>query len=122
MKSDAEEGATGGIAEVLGCVRRKGIKLWSQDGELRYRAPKGALTAEEARQLWSFREQLVALLSNDSVRPPPLEPRSRSQHVPLTFSQLAHWRTNRLAERTTTRSLAAATRLRGPLHVSLLRD
>lgn len=110
------------IIRLLADLTRKGTRLWTENGALRYRAPRGALTAEEKERLAAASAQVAALLDQSIVHPPPLQPRALGDLVPLTVPQLVHWRTSRLGEQPTRRSVTSANRLRGPLNLDLLRE
>lgn len=113
------------LADVLGCVRRKGVRLWSENGELHYEAPKGALTQREAQKLRDFKRQIITLLDRTSPAvdiEPPIEPRVRHGRAPLAFSQLAHWNFYELQERRSIRIVASAMRLRGRLCIDSLEE
>jgi hypothetical protein len=109
---------------MLAHFRKKGVRLWSENGHLHYRAPKGALTQEEVGRLRTHRDQIVALLARatsvDLVEPR-IEARPQHDSAPLTFSQLGYWNTQRLVEQRTIRGVASATRLRGRLNLDALR-
>lgn len=113
------------IADILGSVRKKGVRLWSENGQLHYRAPKGAFTQEEIECLRASRGQIVALLERakcaETVEPR-LEPRPRLDRAPLAFSQLARWNLYQLHERRSTRRVASAMRLHGRLSIDALRQ
>ena len=47
-----------GIEELLETISRKGVLLWQDNGRLRYKAPKGALTPEELARLTSSKEPM----------------------------------------------------------------
>lgn len=124
MTSSNRQHSSESVADVLGRIRRKGVKVWLNGGELRYRAPKGVLSREELEQLKSLSAPIVAFLESSGggdITEPKLESRPRLGDAPLTYSQLAHWRHNRLAERPSVRSIATAMRLHGRLDVDLLR-
>jgi hypothetical protein len=109
---------------VLENVRRKGVQLWLEGTQLRYAAPRGALTETERELLRASREQIIALLREDSSHDlghEPLRPRRSTDRIPLTYSQVSHWRMYRLGERPHVRQIASATRLSGPLHLDVLR-
>lgn len=110
------------IFGVLESLRKKRVRLWSENGRLHYRAPKGALTQEEIECLRNSRGQMVALLqdSESETTEPGFVSRPRLCRAPMAFSQLAHWHTYRLGERRAIRQIASATRLRGPLNVDAL--
>jgi hypothetical protein len=119
-------GAGSGVdaVDVLGTVRRKGARLWSTDGELHYRAPRGALTDHDIARLKAARREIIALLEESTDQecvPPRLQSRGSGMRAPLSFAQLAHWRANRLDRDAHVRTVACATRLRGSLRVDLLR-
>lgn len=46
--------------------RRRGIELWTDGQQLRYRAPAGALTAEFATKLKDHKNELICYLASDS--------------------------------------------------------
>jgi hypothetical protein len=100
-------------AGIIGQVRDKGVQLWSKQGVLHYRGPKGALTREDMQQLHESKDLIVALLEQSS---------GISAQAPLTHSQRAHWNASCLYERPSVRQLACAMRLHGPLDVGALRE
>jgi hypothetical protein len=61
-------------AEYLTWLQEKGVNLWVDDGQLRYRASKGLLSPEELARLRSFKEGIIAALS-------------ATRQVPLSFQQ-----------------------------------
>lgn len=111
--------ATEGVAAVVDRVRAKGVRLWSENGELRYRAPKGVLTREELQQLVAAREAILEIVDDGAAN---LSKRGHVVQAPLTFTQLARWRYAHLYRRPGVRQLFSALRLRGPLQVDLLRE
>jgi hypothetical protein len=124
VKSSDSQESKDSIENVLSGILRKGVRLWSENGQLRYRAPKGTLTQEEIGKLKASRSQLVALLERSSdveIAGPTQEPDRGIRYAPLAFSQLAHWNAYRLSERCAIRQIASATRLLGRLKVDLLR-
>jgi Condensation domain/TubC N-terminal docking domain len=113
-----DEGLDAGLTAFLGAVHSKGVRLWQDKGQLRYTAPKGALTHDELERLRGSRERIVELLgtaSNGGI----VEP--GRAYAPLTFTQLAHWRLYRLDERRSLRQVATAIRWLAPLDVPTLR-
>lgn len=113
------------IAEILGSVRKKGVRLWSENGQLHYKAPKGMLTQEEIETLRVSRGQIVAFLERaagaEAVEPR-AEPRPRLDRAPLAFSQMTHWHFRQLQMRRSIRQVAFATRLCGRLNIDALRQ
>lgn len=125
MNSPDSHGSMNSIADVLACVRKKNVKLWSENGQLHYRAPKGVLAQEEIERLKISKGQIVALLEQAAgvaTAEPKFNPRPRPDRAPLTFSQLAHWHLYRLSERRSLRQIASATRLHCRLSINALRE
>lgn len=112
-----------GFSHILEAVRQKGGKLWSEKGQLRYVAPKGALTESELNELrLRKREILTFLEKSGAAKPAATEGKAASADgsYPLTFSQLAHWTLHRMGERRVFRQIAAAARLQGSLNIEVL--
>lgn len=112
------------VAALVESVRRKGVRVWAENGHLRYQAPRGALTGEDAERLRAFRSEIICLLESSGgavlSEYPPDRHIARS-YLPLAFSQLHHWNINHLSERPSARTVASATRLSGKLDLRLLR-
>lgn len=108
----------GTIDKVLRYAREKGLRLWSENGQLHYRAPKGSLTEDELALLHASRQQLITFLESGS-RALCIEPtapnRRRAGCVPLTFSQMTHWNLYQLGEYCSSRYVACAIRMKGRL-------
>lgn len=101
------------VADILACLRQKGVRLWTEGGQLRYRAPRGSLDDRELQSLKAHREGLVARVAHEEGNGP--------RQAPLTFSQRAHWNRYRLWVQTAIRQIPAAIRLRGRLQVDSLK-
>lgn len=113
------------VKEILAVIQAKNVKLWSDQGELRYRAPKGALTRMEIERIKGLRQPIVHVLEASPVAGAPelrSEPKQQTISVPLTYSQQVHWNFRKPLERATVRQIASATRLRGRLNVEILRQ
>lgn len=111
-------------ADVLSYLREKGVRLWSENGQLRYKAPKGALTQEEIGGLRVYKAKIVALLerscgadASDLRR----ERRPRVERAPVAFSQLAHWNCFQLSARRSLSLITSAIRMHGRLNIDVLR-
>lgn len=100
------------MADVLAQLRGKGVQLWLENGRLRYRAPRGALTSEDVETLRAGSGEIVALLEGGGA--------AAAVRAPLAYSQLAHWRLHRLDERPAIRQIASATRMLGRLDLGAL--
>jgi hypothetical protein len=112
-------------ARVLESVRNKGVRLWLQGGQLRYHAPKGALTAAQMDKLRESRSKIVTLLERDPNRAGEDSAALLGQELrraPVAFSQWAHWNLYGLGKRPAIRTVTSATRLKGRLHVAALEE
>jgi hypothetical protein len=104
------------IASVLMSVRNKGAALWVENSQLRYKAPKGALTRAEIERLQKSRAQIIAYLEKNAcaeTTEPMLEQRRPSDPIPLTFSQLSYLNLLEKRKSPNVRQIASATRLCG---------
>lgn len=118
------------IGEIVCAMDRKGVKLSLQDGQLRYRAPKGLLTAQDAEVLRSYKSEIVEFLriSATPMEPPALAPRAARDFVPLGRNQkwwLGLMQPQGMAGRipfSEVRVCAGAVRLRGELDIECLRE
>ena len=113
------------IARALEELRRKGVKLWVEDGALRFKAPKGALTANDMEFLRVSKARVLPLIElvGDELFPLKLEPRpSTMVRAPLAFSQMAHWNLYRLAERPSYCIAPSVIKIDGVLNLQILKS
>ncbi|MEV6033895.1 amino acid adenylation domain-containing protein [Nonomuraea sp. NPDC052116] len=79
------------VHELIADMEAAGIRLWEDDGSLRFRAPKGALTEDRRAALIGAKPEIIAHLRRESeaetVRP---EPERRLDPFPLTDVQQAY--------------------------------
>ena len=112
------------LAAILGDLRQKGMQLWVSNGELHYKAPKGAVTPETLAVLRTHKRQIASFMEKAArleIDEPELLTRPPGSRAPLAFSQLAHWKEQKLAERRVMRGVSSAIRLRGRLDIDLFR-
>jgi len=86
----------------------KGVQLWAENGELRYAAPRGALTPQEILKIRQHKNKIVEHLvaTREDADPLARAGVSHLRSMPLAFSQLAHWNSQRLGERRVIRGVA----------------
>ena len=123
MKAHEQAQSNDKIVAIISRIRSKNVRLWIEDGALRYKAPKGALTSQELEELKSYKEQVTASLSqsaNDREIASEFRVTSTAEYFPLTHPQLAHWRANNLAARPSLRNLMLVLRFSGRLDISCL--
>lgn len=96
-------------AEYVVFLSRNGVKLWVDNGQLRYQALRGALSAEELARLRSMKNEIVAELSNATS----------ATEAPLSFQQ--RWFLKLFSERPDWKTtLSFAFRLKGELDPAAL--
>lgn len=77
-------------AKLLSELKSLGVELWPQDGQLKFRAPQGLLTAERLAQLREHKQQILQLLESRE-RPQVLaDPAQHHAPFPLTDVQNAY--------------------------------
>lgn len=105
-------------------LRNKGVTLWKEGSALRYRSPKGTLTAEDRWQLTHESAEIVAVLMREaSVAVAAAEAYSPGvRRGPLSFTQLGHWLERCKVGGGPVLSVACALLLRGDLSVPLLEE
>ena len=80
------------LVELVEHLRHKQVHLYLEQGKLKYRAPKGALTEALLTSLRQHKEELRSLLSNSAESPEiKRQPASRYDSFPLTELQHAYW-------------------------------
>jgi amino acid adenylation domain-containing protein len=108
--------------ELLAHLRGLDVRLRAEDGQLRFSAPKGALTVDLRAELARRKQEVLAVLraaGDDGGEPIGRAP--RDGELPLSFSQMRIWFLEQLEPGTTAWHLPEAARLRGPLEVGALR-
>ena len=113
------------IYSLINTVHARGIKLWQEDGQLKIKAPKGALTDDIREQITSRKADIIAFLSQVSATkklPPPLRPVNREEldWQPLSFLQERLWIIDRINPENTGYNIPAAFVIKGKLDFDLL--
>jgi len=112
-----------GVAEILFRMRVKGVRLWSECGQLRYQSRAGSITPADLECLQARKAELVAFLEQSrtsSPQEPVPAPRAGGLRVPLAFSQIWWWNCFDLGNRHTSRTIAGTVRISGPLNIAIL--
>jgi amino acid adenylation domain-containing protein len=109
--------------ELLSNLRGLNVKLWIDGERLRYSAPPGKLSPELLKQLAGHKAAIINFLrdANDASAPPPIEPVSRAQALPLSYAQMRLWILNRLSTNNSAYHLPVALHLEGSLDVEAVR-
>ena len=78
------------LPALLDDLRSRGVQLWSSQGRVHFRAPQNALTDEDRTMLRDHREEVLALLAEESEPTLVPDPASRHEPFPLTDVQTAY--------------------------------
>src|ERR1700753_2451473 len=104
-------------------LRRIGVQIWPEGDQLRYRAPKGVLSAERLQQIKKFRAEIFQFynkpLANSPVRAP-IEQVERPTQLPLSAAQQRLWFLHRLDTSASAYNVPLSLRLTGQLDVLAL--
>jgi amino acid adenylation domain-containing protein/FkbM family methyltransferase len=111
-------------AELLSHLRSLGVKLWLEDGRVRYRAAGGVLSPSLREELSGHKDEIHALLRKASAAEsaPRLAPSPASdlEPTPLSFAQQRLWFLEQLGLDNPAYNIFAAMRLKGALNFAAL--
>ncbi|ABA21233.1 Amino acid adenylation [Trichormus variabilis ATCC 29413] len=108
----------------LSSLNRLGIKVWIEDKQLRYRAPKGVMTPNIKQDLMEQKNEILNCLQQSintkKLAFEPILPTERNHHLPLSFSQERMWFLHQLESGSGAYTIAFAVRLEGNLNIKAL--
>ena len=107
--------------ELIGRLRTAGIRLSVQDGKIRLKAEKGALTDELRQAITVQKQEIIALLGGGDDGPA-LRPRESSSNdkLPLSYAQQRLWFLDELEPGTPVYNMPFAVKVRGDLQLPAL--
>ncbi|HEY0603236.1 MAG TPA: amino acid adenylation domain-containing protein [Herpetosiphonaceae bacterium] len=111
------------VVALLSRLRKQEIRVWVDQGQLRYSAPPNALTPELRAELIAQKAEIITFLQTmpRQQATAPIMPRTtHDQHVPLSYAQQRLWFLDQLVPGNPFYNLHIATRLRGRLDVAAL--
>ena len=112
------------VYELMAKLGAAGIKLWVEEGQLKFKAPKGALTPDLKQNLIDNKQAVIAFLSETKVGAAggesdiPLA--DRSLPIPLSHAQQRLWFIEQLTPGSSTFHIPAALYLTGILDIPAL--
>jgi len=107
--------------DLIARLRAAGIKLSAQDGKIKLKAEKGALTPELKQEITDYKQEIIDLLGGNSTSDAPeLKPADRSKPLPLSFAQQRLWFLDELEPGTPVYNMPFALRVRGELNEQAL--
>ncbi|HAX77733.1 MAG TPA: non-ribosomal peptide synthetase [Cyanobacteria bacterium UBA11372] len=109
------------LAEFLSQLRHLQVKLWIEEGRLRYSAPPGTITPDLLDQMRQRKTEILAFLEQvNPDTPEPIKLISREQDLPLSFAQESLWFVNQLEGKNAAYNIAMAFSLKGNLNLAAL--
>ena len=101
------------IAEILEKLQQNNIELWNEGDDLRFRAPKGALTPELRNLIVTRKPELLSYLRGQSQQ--------AITYSPLSFGQQSMWVTHQMSPASAAYNVAFPARICSPVVVDVLR-
>jgi len=112
------------VYALINQLGKKNIKLWEENGALKFKAPKGTLSDEIRQQLITNKDDIVAFLQQITVanKIPPIAPIDRTElaQYPLSFSQERIWFINQLEPDSASYNIPSAITMNGELNIDFL--
>ena len=109
--------------DLLTALYDKGVRLWLDNGQIRYRATHGALNSEQVDALRDLKQEVIAALfdKNETAVDGKKDVAQIITLAPLTFRQESLWNAVQQDPPGSNRMVPHALRLHGPLSVDALR-
>ncbi|MEW6234625.1 MAG: amino acid adenylation domain-containing protein [Candidatus Omnitrophota bacterium] len=108
------------LSEWLAHLRSLKIAIWLEKGQLRYRAPKGAMTPELTEELRRRKDEIIAILNPNAISDIPSTP-SR-EHYPLSHAQKRLWILSQMEESSSAYNIPLHQLLEGDLDRNALEE
>ncbi len=111
------------VGDLLSTLRKNGVSVWLEDGQLRYRAPEGALLPVRLAELRAQKTEVVEFLKHAQqlkTRKPAFLVQTRPKNLPLSHAQERLWLLEQIGGVGSAYNIPAAVQLRGVLDVAAL--
>ncbi|MBN3960152.1 non-ribosomal peptide synthetase [Nostoc sp. NMS8] len=112
------------VFEFLSSLSNLDIKIWIEDDQLRYRAPKGVMTPDIKQELMKRKQEILSCLQQartaKKIAFEPISSIERDCYLPLSFSQERIWFLHQLEGESGAYTIAFAVGLEGNLNIKAL--
>ena len=114
------------LKEVIEKIQRANISLWIEGEKLKFRAEKGAMTAELKSVIGEVKQELIEHLTSiqgsdgQIRRQQTIYPHKTEEPAPLSFSQQRLWILDQLEDNSAAYNVPYALSLKGDLNISAL--
>ncbi|MBG1265874.1 non-ribosomal peptide synthase/polyketide synthase, partial [Nostoc sp. WHI] len=112
------------VFEFISSLNSLNIKVWIEDGQLRYRAPNGVMTSALKQELMERKTEILTFFEKAKIAKElaskPIVSIERDQDLPLSFSQQRMWFFNQLDSENTSYNESLQFRISGALNVTVL--
>ncbi len=110
------------VLAFLSELAERDIRLWLEDGQLRFSAPEGGFTPEIKDQVLARKADIVSFLAGaQEYADQKIEARTRQDGLPLSFAQQRLWLLDQLGPGSPTYNVPAAFTLEGALDAEKLK-
>ncbi len=116
------------LQQVIERIKRANIQLWLEDQKLKFRAEKGAMTADIKSAIAAVKPALIAHLQTlpdqrlQSESPLTILPHAQRHSAPLSFAQQRLWIIDQLEDNTAAYNIPFALGLEGELNITALQQ
>lgn len=113
------------ITVFLAELQKLDIRLWLEEGRLRYSAPEGALSEDLKKEILARRQEIIdflqAVRQGERTLENSLTPEPRPDKIPLSYAQKWLWLYSQRESSSFAYNIPAALRLKGQLKVEALK-
>ena len=112
------------LNKILSTLRNKKIKVWTEEGELKYKAPRGALDEETRAALKENKAAIIKHLESIETKAlvKPIVKISRNENLPLSYIQQGIWYACQFKENASLYNMVMAFEMSGELEFTVFQS
>lgn len=108
------------VVSLLNQLAKQDIRLWLEQGQLRYNAPEGAMTADIIQQLKAAKADIIQFLQQAENQQTVIPEVDRQQALPVSSAQQRFWLLQQLDPSSSAFHIHTALEIKGALDAALL--